>query len=270
MEQINDFKRIKTEFNENINSHIFLVETNDQEACIKDIKDLIKNQISATDEILRHQIDEETYIELIVIRKEEKDIKKDQILSLQERLKTKPILSENIYYIITSAESMNESAANKLLKTIEEPNPNVIGFLITENSDLILPTIKSRCETATILYETKNNNAIPEEVFNLVKSLIITIENKNHREFYKIKSNDKIIKENSQSIEKLFKDYYNTACNMKSVHNIDENIVNIIKNNNDYYTIIKKAKYLNDVFNKLTKNMNFDLLLEKIFFELGM
>lgn len=270
MEQINSLKKIKNEFNENINSHIFLVETNDQEACIKDIKELIKNQISTTDEITRHQIDEETYLELIIIRKEDKDIKKDQILNLLERLKTKPILSKNIYYIITSAESMNETAANKLLKTIEEPNPNVIGFLITEKSDLILPTIKSRCETVDILYETKNNSVITEEVFDLVKSLIITIETNNHRDFYKIKSDDKFIKENAQSIEKLLKDYYNTACNMKSVQNIDENTVNMIKNNNNYYKIIKKTKYLNETFNKLTRNMNFDLLLEKIFFELRM
>ncbi len=270
MEQNNNLKKLRNEFDENINSHIFLVETNDQEASLHDIKELIKDQISKTDEIARHQIDVETYLELIIIRKEEKDIKKNQIADLQERIKIKPILSDNIFYIIIPAESMNETAANKLLKTIEEPNPNVIGFLITEKSDLLLPTIKSRCENINLIYEKEDNQSITEDILNIVNRIITCIEKKDHRELYKIKSQDKFLKENARTVENLLKDYYNTACNMKSIHELDLNIVNLIKNNNKFEEIIKKTKYLNETFNKLSQNMNFDLLLEKIFFELRM
>jgi len=39
---------------------------------------------------------------------------------------------------------------NKLLKLIEEPPPDTIFLLVTENEDLLLPTIVSRCQTIRI------------------------------------------------------------------------------------------------------------------------
>ena len=49
---------------------------------------------------------------------------------------------------------MNDTASNKLLKTIEEPSENIIGFLLTSNIDIILPTIKSRCEILSAKYDS--------------------------------------------------------------------------------------------------------------------
>ncbi|MBL4905119.1 MAG: DNA polymerase III subunit delta' [Flavobacteriaceae bacterium] len=48
--------------------------------------------------------------------------------------------------IIWMAEKMNISAANKLLKLIEEPPEKTVFILITENEELIINTIKSRCQ----------------------------------------------------------------------------------------------------------------------------
>lgn len=48
-------------------------------------------------------------------------------------------------YIINDAELMNQQAQNALLKTLEEPPEYVVFFLLTENADLLLPTITSRC-----------------------------------------------------------------------------------------------------------------------------
>ena len=45
------------------------------------------------------------------------------------------------------AETMNNNAANALLKTLEEPPKNSIIFLITHRADALLPTIRSRCQT---------------------------------------------------------------------------------------------------------------------------
>ena len=41
---------------------------------------------------------------------------------------------------------MTASAANSLLKFLEEPSGDVCAFLLTENANLILPTIISRCQ----------------------------------------------------------------------------------------------------------------------------
>ena len=48
--------------------------------------------------------------------------------------------------IIWMAEKMNISAANKLLKLIEEPPAKTIFLLVTEKEDQIINTIKSRCQ----------------------------------------------------------------------------------------------------------------------------
>jgi DNA polymerase-3 subunit delta' len=47
--------------------------------------------------------------------------------------------------VIDGAERLHEAAANKLLKAIEEPRPNVHWVLVTANERELLPTILSRC-----------------------------------------------------------------------------------------------------------------------------
>ncbi len=48
--------------------------------------------------------------------------------------------------VILDADRMNESAANAFLKTLEEPPPSSLLFLITNSAQSLLPTIVSRCQ----------------------------------------------------------------------------------------------------------------------------
>ena len=48
--------------------------------------------------------------------------------------------------IIWMAEKMNTSAANKLLKLLEEPPEKTVFLLVSENEEQIITTIKSRCQ----------------------------------------------------------------------------------------------------------------------------
>jgi DNA polymerase-3 subunit delta' len=48
--------------------------------------------------------------------------------------------------IVWLPERMNQSAANKLLKLIEEPPPKTVFLMVSENPDLLLPTILSRTQ----------------------------------------------------------------------------------------------------------------------------
>ncbi|HEX8188120.1 MAG TPA: DNA polymerase III subunit delta' [Pyrinomonadaceae bacterium] len=50
-------------------------------------------------------------------------------------------------FIVESAESLNESASNALLKTLEEAAPTTHIILITPRPSSLLPTIRSRCQT---------------------------------------------------------------------------------------------------------------------------
>lgn len=48
--------------------------------------------------------------------------------------------------IIGDVDLMNASSANAMLKTLEEPPPNTVMFLLTERPHAVLPTIQSRCQ----------------------------------------------------------------------------------------------------------------------------
>ncbi|MCI4678753.1 DNA polymerase III subunit delta' [Rhodoblastus acidophilus] len=52
--------------------------------------------------------------------------------------------------IIDSADDLNVSSANALLKLIEEPPPRSLFFLIAHHPGRILPTIRSRCRFLTL------------------------------------------------------------------------------------------------------------------------
>ena len=57
----------------------------------------------------------------------------------------KPYSSPYKVYIIPEADLMTPQAQNAILKTIEEPPEYAVIFLLTENADSLLPTIRSRC-----------------------------------------------------------------------------------------------------------------------------
>ena len=57
----------------------------------------------------------------------------------------KPYSNRYKIYIIPEADLLTVQAQNALLKTIEEPPEYAIIFLLTENADSLLPTIRSRC-----------------------------------------------------------------------------------------------------------------------------
>lgn len=52
--------------------------------------------------------------------------------------------------IVDSADDMNANAANALLKSLEEPPPRTVFFIITSAPGRLLPTIRSRCRTLAL------------------------------------------------------------------------------------------------------------------------
>jgi len=62
------------------------------------------------------------------------------------KLNLKSFESEYKILVLWMAEFLGKEG-NKLLKLIEEPPANTLFILVTENEDLVLPTIVSRCQT---------------------------------------------------------------------------------------------------------------------------
>lgn len=78
--------------------------------------------------------------------KEGKAISVDQIRQCNRLAQESSQLAGVRLFIIEPAESMNESAANALLKTLEEPSGNCLFLLVSHRANLLLPTIVSRCQ----------------------------------------------------------------------------------------------------------------------------
>lgn len=76
----------------------------------------------------------------------DKQISVDDIRTAIEKLQGSAQLSGAKVLIIHQADSMTESAANALLKTLEEPTKHTYLLLTCARSHRLLPTIVSRCE----------------------------------------------------------------------------------------------------------------------------
>jgi DNA polymerase III subunit delta' len=77
---------------------------------------------------------------------EKRDISIAQLRDIQRELALRPYEAPRKACIMEPADRMNINSANSFLKTLEEPPGNAIIILITENADMLLPTIRSRCQ----------------------------------------------------------------------------------------------------------------------------
>ncbi|MBW7469997.1 DNA polymerase III subunit delta' [Marinobacter sp. F4218] len=77
-------------------------------------------------------------------------VKVDQIRALSTFAVASPQVAKRKVAIIDRADQLNINAANALLKTLEEPLPDVTLLLLQESGRPVLPTVRSRCQTLTI------------------------------------------------------------------------------------------------------------------------
>ena len=74
-----------------------------------------------------------------------RNISVGQVRGLGEFLGLTPGLSDWRAVVIDSVDDLEKSAANALLKMLEEPPPNTVFFLVSHAPGRLLPTIRSRC-----------------------------------------------------------------------------------------------------------------------------
>lgn len=86
------------------------------------------------------------WYQLLGIEKKQGQIGVDEAHEIVKKLSLKSYEGGWKVMVIWMAEKMNSSAANKLLKLIEEPPKQTLFLLIAEEEKLILETIRSRCQ----------------------------------------------------------------------------------------------------------------------------
>ena len=73
-------------------------------------------------------------------------IRLDQVRDAIDRAAYRPFEGRRRVVIIDAADALNVEAQNALLKTLEEPPPASVFVLVTDRPDLLLPTVRSRCQ----------------------------------------------------------------------------------------------------------------------------
>ncbi len=73
-------------------------------------------------------------------------IKLDQIRDVVERTGYRPFEGRKRVVIVDEADAMIGEAQNALLKTLEEPPASSMFVLVTARQDMLLPTVRSRCQ----------------------------------------------------------------------------------------------------------------------------
>ncbi len=77
-------------------------------------------------------------------------ISRDASREIIKTLALKPFESRNKVMIIWQPEKMHPSAANGILKILEEPSPNTYFILVTNAADQLMPTIISRTQIVNV------------------------------------------------------------------------------------------------------------------------
>ncbi len=91
-----------------------------------------------------------THPELIEVEpdsEKKQNISIEQTRSLRANAALMPKFGDRRVYLMPHAELLNEASANTLLKTLEEPQLAATLILCAPSPGLVLPTIRSRCQT---------------------------------------------------------------------------------------------------------------------------
>jgi len=104
-------------------------------------------------------------------------IRIDDIRALRRDLHMRPFEADRRIYVVLGADSMNEDAADALLKDLEEPPPYAVVVLVAERLGPLPETIRSRCQLVPFrrLSENAVRQAIHEHAPELGEEEVTTL-----------------------------------------------------------------------------------------------
>lgn len=254
---------------ENKINHAYLIETNYNNK-LKLAEELIKKILSFKNNITFEEMKKNN--DIIVISSDTNIIKTDEIESLKEKFKTKSIYGNYRVYIINGAEKLNDFAANKLLKFIEEPEENIIAILLTENKNNVINTIVSRCQILRFFinenrfkdYEVEYIDSLFDFIINIEENKEKAIAFQNKIDFKKLQDR-KYLQDFLNNLLYIYDDVIKYRIEKKVdffPQNIDK--IKIISNYNDINSIKNKINAINICISRIRYNPNVKLLIDKL------
>ena len=274
-------------YHENKLSHAYLLVTNNIENCLSDLKIAIK-QINCNKEYLENctkcnicnLINQNFLPSLIIIEPDGKMIKKEQILELKRKFSTKPIYTKENIYVIKNAEALNAASANTMLKFLEEPEDNIIGFFITNNVNNVINTIKSRCEILNVFYDVHDlnidsvDNSLNKTYLDVARNYIKKIEVEksmrimyNKSELLNIYSEREDIKKVFQILVIIYEELLKYKLNLNNLFSkLHMSYLEFLS----YKDVLYRINLLNKFLDEIKNNANIELLLDKFVIEMEM
>lgn len=275
-------EEIVNKYREKKLSHAYLIETNNVEKALQDLKTLIK--VLNCPEIytsncskcnLCNLINKDNLPSLKIITPNGTSIKKEQIEELKENFSTIPVYSRFNVYIIKNAEKLNPSSANSMLKFLEEPSDGILGFFLTNNKDVIMDTIKSRCQSIILNYpctsilETLN---LEEENYKNYLNIAIGYLNKiNRNELINHKKELLSTYSERKDIEIILKIilniYYQNFLKVSGLK-YDTSTINGYEIKEEIEKMIKKLNIIAKILQNMSYNVNIELILDRFVLEM--
>ena len=244
--------------------HAYLLKTTEYEKVLNIAKKIILDSIQIKSNI-ENLIEEQIYPDLISIEPDGQWIKKEQILELKEKFKTKSSYNSKQVYIIKNAENLNPSSANTLLKFLEEPEENIVALLITENKNKVLTTIVSRCQYIVLDSNVNDDIAIDDDIIKIIE----IIEMKHQKGLFDVfsyfdKKERNIIKNELIKMIDIYDGSLYQKINQKEQEKTKNDVFDKIIKNNTIEDIMKRINALIEVVDLLDYNINIKLLIDKL------
>ena len=243
-------------------NHAYLLDTgnNDDEyvqnILMTFIKEIFTNNFKGdlSHEKLEHLLEKREFPDLIEIYPENDILRKDQFLDLKKRFQDKSVYNSIQMYIVYHAEKLNSSAANSILKFLEEPQEGIIGIFVTRNRYQVINTILSRCIVLKLLnVNNKFSLLVSEELQEFTndiigkKNLLLAFDSY----FNNLFQNREKANSSLQSLKNMLEEYLQITI---QEHNPQINLTNV--------QILNLISVIDEAEKKVKYNVNIKLWLD--------
>lgn len=108
-------------------------------------------------------------VHFIEVAGDRKMISIEQIREMVEGATMRPYEGQTKLFIVDRADTLSPSGSNALLKTLEEPTRDTVFLLLTRSPDLLLPTIRSRCQAVYLGGEVPHDAALEASIVTALR-----------------------------------------------------------------------------------------------------
>lgn len=224
---------------------------------------------------------------------DDKSIKVEDVSKLMDKMATLPVYSNHKVFVVLNFENVNERAQNKMLKSLEEPNPSNIFIVTSTKLDKLLPTVLSRLSKVHVPtlserdklsvideYKSKNVNLSSFKNFDTLTNMLTFTDEKTNNTLQAITkifdnlNNSSSIPQIVSSLGDVDKDEFFPLmqdmfmCVIKQTNQFEKKDVASIALRFSPSVLARCLPLIDDAYKKLKSNVNFYYILDNLLFNI--